>query len=106
MSKFLFKANYTQAGLEGLIGKGAASRVTAINELTASVGGTIESIHYALGDTDLYVISDLPDDEAAAGLALKVSAAGGATVETVKLLTPEQIDEAIGRQVTYRPPGS
>jgi uncharacterized protein with GYD domain len=106
MPKYLFKANYTQTGLEGLVIKGAASRVVAINELTASVGGTVESVNYALGETDLYVIADLPDDEAAAGLALRVGAAGGATVETVKLLTPEQVDEALGRQVAYRPPGS
>jgi uncharacterized protein with GYD domain len=106
MPKFLFKANYTHAGLQGLVAKGATSRVAAINDLAASVGGTVESIHYAMGDTDLYVICDMPDDEAAAGLAMRVSAAGGATVETVKLLTPEQLDDAIGRQVLYRPPGS
>ena len=105
MPKYLFKAKYTQAGLEGLKAKGAASRAKAIRELVASVGGTLEAIHYAFGDTDIYAIANLPDDEAATATVLTVGAAGGATVETVKLLTPEQVDGAIGRAITYRPPG-
>ena len=105
MPKYLFKVNYTRAGLEGLRAKGAASRVEAIDELMASAGGTLEAIHYAFGDTDLYAVAELPDDEAATATALTADAAGGATVETVKLLTPEQVDEAIDRAITYRPPG-
>jgi uncharacterized protein with GYD domain len=106
LPKYLFKANYTQMGLEGLKGRGAASRAKAIHDLIASGGGTVEGVYYAFGETDLYVVVNLPDDEAAAGIALSVGAAGGATVETVKLLTPEQVDEAIGRTIAYRPPGS
>ena len=38
--------------------------------------------------------------------ALSVNAAGGATVRTVVLLTPEEVDAAAKRSVDYRPPGS
>ena len=93
-------------GFEGLKGKGAASRVRAIHDLTVSGGGRVEGVYYAFGETDLYVVVDLPDDEAAAAIAVTVGATGGATVETVELLTPEQVDEAIGRTIAYRPPGS
>jgi hypothetical protein len=37
---------------------------------------------------------------------LTVSAAGGATVRTTALLTPEEIDKAAEANVKYRPPGS
>lgn len=37
---------------------------------------------------------------------MKVSASGAATVRTTKLLTPEQVDEAIGRQLSYSAPGA
>lgn len=40
------------------------------------------------------------------GGAMKVSASGAATVRTTKLLTPEQVDEAIGRQLSYSAPGA
>ena len=50
--------------------------------------------------------ADLPDNEAAAAVAMTVNASGGATVSTVVLLTPEQVDEAAKRSVDYRPPGA
>ena len=55
--------------------------------------------------TDVYVVADLPDDESAAAVAFTVSAAGGATTSTVKLLTVEQADAALGLSVDYVPPG-
>jgi|SRR5680860_277796 len=106
MPKYLFTAKYTQHGVEGLVTKGAASRVDAVRSMTESGGGTLESLHFAFGGTDLYAIADMPDDEAAAAVSLTVAAAGGASPEVVKLLTPEQLDAAIGRTIAYRPPGS
>ena len=38
-------------------------------------------------------------------VALTVNAAGGATVRTVVLLTPDEVDAAAKRSVDYRPPG-
>jgi hypothetical protein len=35
-----------------------------------------------------------------------VNAAGGATVKTVQLLTPEEVDAAAKRSAGYRPPGA
>jgi hypothetical protein len=41
----------------------------------------------------------------AAAVAFTVSASGGATTSTVKLLTVEQADAALGLSVDYVPPG-
>ena len=49
---------------------------------------------------------DLPDDEAAAAAAFTFGADASTQVETIKLLTVEETDAAIGRSVAYRPPGS
>jgi uncharacterized protein with GYD domain len=106
MAKYLFEANYTAEGLAGLKKAGAASRVAAIGDMCAGLGGSLESFHFAFGGVDAFVVCNLPDDEAAAAAALTVGASGMATVSTTKLLTTEQIDSAIGRAVAYRPPGS
>jgi len=47
----------------------------------------------------------MPSNEAAAALALTVTAGGGATVNTVALLSPEEIDAAAATSVSYTPPG-
>jgi uncharacterized protein with GYD domain len=98
--------NYTLDGVRGVLAKGGSARKAAAPAAAKSAGGRVESFHFALGSTDAYVIADLPDNAAAAALALTVSAGGGATVATTALLTPDEIDQAADANVKYRPPGS
>ena len=44
--------------------------------MVKSVGGKLESFYFGFGDHDAIVIVDLPDDEAAAAVALIVNSAG------------------------------
>jgi uncharacterized protein with GYD domain len=106
MPKFLFAASYTPEGVKGVQSAGGTSRRDAVAQVTESVGGKLESFYFAFGDRDAYVIVDLPDNESAAAVALTVNAAGGATVRTVVLLTPDEVDAAAKRSVDYRPPGA
>ena len=105
MPKFMFQASYTSDGLKGVRSGGGSARREAISHLAESVGGSLESFHFAFGDRDAYVICELPDNESAAAVALTANASGAVTVETVALLTPEEVDEAAGRSVEYTPPG-
>jgi uncharacterized protein with GYD domain len=77
-----------------------------VAQVAESVGGRLEAFYFAFGDRDAYVIADLPDNKSAAAVAVTVNAAGGATVKTVVLLTPEEVDAAAQRSVEYRPPGA
>jgi len=106
MAKFLIEASYTLEGVRGVQSAGGSSRRDAVARVAESVGGTMESFHFGFGDRDAYVICDLPDNEAAAAVAITVNASGGATVRTIALLTPEEVDAAAQRSVDYRPPGS
>jgi len=104
--KFLFQASYTLDGVKGVQSAGGSARRDAVEQVAESVGGRVESFHFAFGEHDAYVIVELPDNESATAVALTVNAAGGATVRTVVLLTPEEVDAAAKRSVEYRPPGS
>jgi len=106
VAKYLLEVNYTLDGIRGVIAKGGSARKAAAQAAAKSVGGKVESFHFAFGGTDAFLIADLPDNTAAAALALTVSAAGGATVTTVALLTTEEIDAATAKSVKYNPPGS
>jgi hypothetical protein len=55
---------------------------------------------------DVYAICELPDDETAAAVSMRITASGSVTVDTVKLLTPEQIDTAIDRSSSTASPAS
>lgn len=105
MPKYLIEASYTTQGVEGVRSKGGTDRREAVAATAEGVGGKLECFYFGFGEHDAIVILDLPDDEAAAAVSLIVNAAGGAEVKTTVLLTPEQMDEAANRAVSYRPPG-
>ena len=105
MAKYLWKVHYTQDGAKGLLKEGGTSRVTMLDKLVSNMGGHLESFYFALGDTDAYIVADYPSNADVAAVSMTVAAAGGATVETVPLLTPEDVDGAVSKDVEYRAPG-
>jgi uncharacterized protein with GYD domain len=106
MAKYLFRANYTLNGTKGIVEKGGTSRQAAVAEMMAGLGGKLESFYFALGDTDVFIIADVPDAKSAAAVSLAVNAAGGAQVTTTPLMTPAEMDEAARKSVHYRAPGA
>ena len=106
MAKYLIQANYTQAGVTGLLKEGGTSRREALRRTVEGVGGRFESFYYAFGDCDLYLIAEFPDEAAAAAVSMNIGAAGALSVTMTVLMTPETIDEAISKSVPYRAPGA
>jgi uncharacterized protein with GYD domain len=68
-----------------------------------SLGGKLEGFYFAFGDVDVYAVIDLPDNVAAAAVALDQT--GVVAGKTVVLIPPEDMDKAAKRGVDYRPPG-
>jgi uncharacterized protein with GYD domain len=106
MPKFMIEASYTSEGVTGVADKGGTARRDAVEQLIASAGGKMESFYFAFGDADVYVIAELPSDEAAAGLALSINRSGSTKIRTIVLLTPEQVDAAAKMAPEYRSPGT
>ncbi|MDQ2749599.1 MAG: GYD domain-containing protein [Actinomycetota bacterium] len=107
MAKYLIKASYNVEGVKGVMKAGGTSRVEAVKKAISGVGGTVESFYFAFGGADVYVTVDAPSNLAAAAMATAVSSSGAiARYETVVLLSPDEIDEAMKMAVSYAPPGS
>jgi uncharacterized protein with GYD domain len=106
MAKYLMEASYLSKGINGLLKEGGTRRRAAVDDLFASLGGTVEAFYYVFGDKDVIIIGELPDNISAAALALRVNAAGVTTIKTTVLLTAREIDEAVQKSGTYRPPGA
>jgi|SRR5215469_2588800 len=106
MPKYLIQASYSSEGVKGLLSKGGSARRSAVEAAAKSVGGKIEQFYFAFGETDAFVILDLPDHASAAAIALVSSASGGVHARTTVLLTPEEIDAAGKKSLEYRPPGA
>jgi uncharacterized protein with GYD domain len=105
MAKYMAIASYTAEGMKALTAGGGSARVEASRAIVAEAGGTLESFYFAFGKDDVYVVCDLPDNVAAAAVAMAVAASGLVVTRMVTLLTPQEIDQAAARKLPFQAPG-
>ncbi|HKS89901.1 MAG TPA: GYD domain-containing protein [Stellaceae bacterium] len=106
MAKYLIHASYSAEGLKGLYKDKASGRLAAVRQTCESVGGKLECMYYALGEDDVVIIADLPDNVAASALSLTASATGLVRTRTTALLTVEETDRALGTTIRFRGAGA
>jgi uncharacterized protein with GYD domain len=105
MPKYLIAGSYSADGLKGLQRDKASGRRTAVTSAVEGAGGKLEGLYYALGEDDVYLIVDLPDNVSAAAFGIAVSAAGLVRTRTTALMTVEEVDQSLAKSVNYRAPG-
>jgi uncharacterized protein with GYD domain len=106
MPKYLIHASYTAEGMKGLQKDKASGRREAVRQACESVGGKLEAFYFAFGEDDVVTIVDLPDNIAASAVSLAASATGLVRKRTTALLTPEEVDKALGTTVRFRGAGA
>jgi uncharacterized protein with GYD domain len=105
MAKYLIKASYTAEGVKGLMKDGGTKRLEAVRTAMQSVGGTLETGYFALGEYDFYAIVDAADHASVSALAMAAAGSGSVRVHTTVLLTPAEVDAAVKKAANYTPPG-
>jgi uncharacterized protein with GYD domain len=109
MTMYLVKFSYTPETWARMLAS-PEDRRTSIAPIIEGVGGKLHGLWYSFGDTDGYVLAELPNAVSAAGTVTRVAASGAFTsVSTTVLLTVEEMLEALhagASTVGYRAPGA
>ncbi len=106
MAKYLIQASYAADGVKGLLKEGGSSRKASVDKMVEGMGGQVESFYYAFGETDAFVIVDVPDAATVIAISLAVNASGAVRTSVTPLISVEEIDAACKKTVAYQPPGS
>jgi uncharacterized protein with GYD domain len=106
MPKYMVTASYSADGAKGLLKEGGTGRRTAVQKLVEGLGGKLEAFYYALGEHDVYIIVDLPDVSTSLALSVAVNSTGAVRLSSLQLVTPEEMDIACKKTVSYRAPGA
>ena len=88
--------------MKGLLSEDGSRRRDAARASFESVGGTLDEMYYAFGNTDVYGIRDFPDDASATAWPLMVNASGLLTASITPLMTPEDLDAAAAKTPSHR----
>jgi uncharacterized protein with GYD domain len=105
MPKYLIHGSYTVDGIKGVLKEGGTGRRAAVEAAVKALGGKLEAFYFTFGEHDVVAIVDGPDNVTAAAFSMGVAATGTVRTSTTVILTPEEIDQAAKKTLSYRAPG-
>jgi uncharacterized protein with GYD domain len=108
MPLYMFRGGYTGGSWATQIQK-PVNREEALKPSVRQLGGRIISFYYAFGEDDFVVIAQMPDNKAAAALALAAASSGSFThLTTTPLMTVTEGMSAMrqAKRSRYSPPGA
>jgi len=85
MPTYISLIQYTQKGMEKI--KESPARLDHAKKGYEAAGGKIKEVYLVMGEYDIVVIAELPNDEAAAKLALTLGSAGNIKSRTSRAVT-------------------
>jgi uncharacterized protein with GYD domain len=88
MPSYLALGHYTQQGLDTM-GE-LEERLAATKQTVTDAGGRLIFFYMTFGQYDFAALTEMPDDDAAARLALQVNRLGNIRTETVRAFTEEE----------------
>jgi uncharacterized protein with GYD domain len=94
MPHYVTLLRYTQQGAAKI--KESPSRLDAARKAAEGVKGKIHDWYLTMGKYDAVLISEFPDDEAAARFLLSTGALGNISTQTMKAFTEPEYRKIIG----------
>jgi|SRR3990172_5733637 len=93
MPTYISLLRYTQQGVQNI--KESPARLDAAKKAFQAMGGELKQWYLVMGQYDAVVVSEGPDDETAAKLALAIGAQGNIRTETLRAFTEEEYRKLI-----------
>jgi len=93
MPTYVSLYRYTQKGIENI--KDGPARLDAAKQTVAAAGGKLIGFYLTMGQYDLVVIGEFPDDETVARSALAGGSQGFVRTETFRAFTEDEYRKII-----------
>ena len=88
MATYISLIKFTQQGIANV--KEAPARLDAGKEMMKSLGAELKGFYLTMGQYDIVLISEAPDDETVAKMALVTGSLGNVTTETLRAFTEDE----------------
>jgi uncharacterized protein with GYD domain len=93
MPTYISLMNLTQEGIKNI--KESPDRLDAAKKAFQAFGGELKEFYLVMGQYDMVVVSEGPDDETAAKLALAIGSQGAISTETLRAFTEDEYRKII-----------
>jgi len=88
MPTYIILVRYTQQGMQNI--KDSPARLDAAKKAFQAMGAQLKQWFLVMGQYDAVVVSEAPDDETVAKLALVIGSLGNVHTETLRAFTEEE----------------
>ncbi len=95
MPAYITLYKWTQKGLANI--KESPDRIKQAKALTEKMGGRTIGVWVTMGEYDLVAVSEGPDDQTAAALALALAGSGNVTSQTLKAFSEEEFAQIVSK---------
>jgi len=89
MPTYISLLNWTEQGIRDF--SDTVSRANSATELAQRMGGRLINIYWTVGQFDLVVLSEFPDDETSTAYLLQLSADGNVRTSTLRAFNSQEI---------------
>jgi uncharacterized protein with GYD domain len=93
MATYIILLHYTQQGVQNI--KESPARLDAAKKAFRAMGAELKQWYLVMGQYDAVVVSEAPDDETAAKLALAIGSLGSIRTETLRAFTEDEYRKLI-----------
>jgi uncharacterized protein with GYD domain len=94
MPTYIMLARWTGEGVSNI--KESPTRLDALKQAIQRAGGEVKGFYMVTGQYDMVIITEVPDDETIAKVALATASRGSARTETVRAFTEDEYRKIIG----------
>lgn len=93
MSTYISLINYTQDGIAAI--KDSPKRLGVVKRLAKNMGGKVKHFYLTIGNYDLVVVCEMPDEATAAKFLLTVGSVGAIRTKTLTAFPEAEYREII-----------
>ena len=93
MSTYISLIKYTQQGIQNI--KESPARFDAAKKAIQSMGADIKQVFLTMGQYDLVIIAEAPDDETMARFILATGSLGNVSTQTMRAFTEDEFRKII-----------
>ena len=95
MPTYIVLGNFTEQGVRNV--KDTAKRAEAVRATAKKLGITVKETYWVLGQYDVALIADAPDEASMTALGLSIGALGNVRTQTMRAFTAQEIGQLLNR---------
>ena len=94
MATYVSLMHFTEQGIRNI--KESPSRLDAAKKAFQAAGGELKQFYLAMGEYDMVLVSEAPDDETVARIALSLGSLGNVRTQTMRVFSEAEYRKIVG----------